>query len=49
MRINILVILAEPEGKNLGAALISGKPHHNSSNGYLKTIAEGIKIKECLP
>ena len=46
MKINILVILAEPEGKNLGVALNSGKLHHDSSNGYLRTIAEGIKIKE---
>ena len=40
------VILAEPEGKNLQASLMAGKPSHSPCNGYLDTIAEGIKLKE---
>ena len=42
----LTVILAEPEGKNLQASLMAGKPSHSPCNGYLDTIAEGIKLKE---
>ena len=42
----LTVILAEPEGKNLQASLMAGKPSQSPDNGYLDTIAEGIKLKE---
>ena len=42
----LTVILVEPEGKNLQASLMAGKPSQSPGNGYLDTIAEGIKLKE---
>ena len=46
MRCFISVILVEPEGKDLQQCLISGKRLQSEHDGYLPTIAEGIKLKE---
>ena len=46
MQYFITVVLVEPEGKDLRQCLISGKRLQWEHDGYLPTIAEGIKLKE---
>ena len=46
MQYFITVVLVEPEGKYLRQSLISGKRVQCEDDGYLPTIAEGIKLKE---